>query len=125
MEVEYRYDWESKRYLRYAGEKAHWTMDLRGILQEQLAPANVIVLYAHHWQKPIQDPKYTHTLAIDLIGMGQALVLRDGRLYEVEWVREETDQMLTYWDAEGQPFPLKPGQTWVQVVPLDFEIELR
>ena len=32
--------------------------------------------------------------------------------------------MLRYVDGEGRPFPLKPGNTWVQVVPLDFEIEL-
>ena len=94
-------------------------------LQQQLAPANVIVLYARHWQKPIQDRKYTHTLAIDLHGTGRALVFRDGKAYQVEWVREETGQMLHYRDARGEPFPLKPGQTWVQVVPLDFEIEVR
>ena len=33
------------------------------------------------------------------------------------WHRENRNDLLTFTDAEGNPFPLQIGNTWVQLVP--------
>jgi hypothetical protein len=48
----------------------------------------------------------------------QALVLRDGQLYEGYWDRPNRDEGTALFLVHGnnQPIPLKPGRTWVSVV---------
>jgi len=53
-----------------------------------------------------------------------ALLFRDGQMYEIFWTtisgsyEVETGKLrpIRFVDANGDAFPLKPGQTWVQVV---------
>lgn len=88
---------------------------------EALEFANVIYLqtrYAEH------DPTW-HT--IDLIGNSEgekAVVFRDGLAYEVVWKTPANDKPIQYFDTEGKPFPLKPGNTWVVILGLSSPIEV-
>jgi len=34
----------------------------------------------------------------------------------VTWARPSESSILTLVDASGQPFPFKPGQTWIEVL---------
>jgi hypothetical protein len=54
---------------------------------------------------------------IQLWGSGDAIVLRDGQRFDVVWHREGRNDMLTFTDQAGDPFPLKIGNSWVQVIP--------
>jgi hypothetical protein len=57
--------------------------------------------------------------------LGDALLFRDGRMYQVRWSTVATDAEIEtsrrkpirflYLD-EKTPFPLKPGHTWIIVV---------
>ena len=55
-----------------------------------------------------------------------ALLFRDGQIYQIYWTtRNEEYEFATgklrpirFIDAEGNPFPFKPGQTWIHLVPL-------
>ncbi len=83
----------------------------------QLHFENVIVLYARH------DVVSPTNLDIHLNPgrEGDALLFRDGRMYEIEWrmpgaVDREDSYMLTFLDTNGDPALLKPGHTWVVVV---------
>jgi len=49
------------------------------------------------------------------------VVFRDGYRYEGLWRRERTEEMLTFYTQDGQILPLAPGNTWFELVPLDFE----
>jgi hypothetical protein len=55
----------------------------------------------------------------------EALLLRDGKIYPIYW-RTVVDDFSRktgllrpprFVDAQGNPVPLKPGQTWVEIVP--------
>jgi hypothetical protein len=89
---------------------------------EALTYENVIVLLADHHA-------YAETVIdIDLAYQHKnpALLLRDGKLYDIFWTtRNEEYERTTgkvrpirFIDADGEPFPLKPGQTWIMIVPL-------
>ena len=118
MIVEYRYDPDLGAYLRWDGGSPH----LDAATGEQIAVTNVVVVYANHVDTDIyeDEPRRNHpSVQIQLWGTGPVVVLRDGVAYEGLWARPQRDQMLVFRDAKGQlPIPLKPGNTWIQLVPL-------
>ena len=48
------------------------------------------------------------------------MIIERSLAYEVLWARPQRDDMVVFRDSEGQiPIPLKPGNTWIQLVPLE------
>jgi hypothetical protein len=96
---------------------------------EQLTAANVVLIFAHHveseiWEEMIGDQSnWKRSIQIQAWGSGSALVLRDGKMLQAYWKRENRDEMLTFWDSNGYPLPLKPGNSWFQMIPLDVPAE--
>jgi hypothetical protein len=119
--AEYQYNPDRQAYLRSVLGEPHRDE----VTGEQITVRNIVILYVNHVETDIiEDELGAHSVEIQLWGEGPAVVLRDGQAYEVRWIRYQRPDMLRYVDGEGRPFPLKPGNTWVQVVPLDFEIEI-
>jgi hypothetical protein len=127
--LEYRYDAESERYLRWDnGEPL-----IDALNGEQIAPANVLVLYANHVDTDVavdvDDPKHPlYAVSIQLWGSGPAKLLRDGLVYDAQWVRlhpQEANDSLLIVDDEGQQIPFKPGKTWIEVVRLEARVEIQ
>lgn len=117
--VEWQYDAASGKYLRWTDGEIH----ADGNTLEQVAAANVIVLAPYHAEDPticeeIRDGVCAHlSVQIQLWGSGSGAVFRDGQRYDVVWRREGRNDLLTFTDLNGDPFPLKVGNTWVQLVP--------
>lgn len=88
---------------------------------DPLTYENVIVLFADH------EVENTYLIDIDLLYVkkGKALLFRDGQVYDIYWTTKSEEYEKTtgkmrpirFLDAEGNPFPLKPGQTWIELVP--------
>jgi hypothetical protein len=57
-------------------------------------------------------------------GSGRAVVIRDGVMIEGVWRRTALDAVILYWDADGEVIPLKPGKTWIELMPPDYEVEI-
>jgi hypothetical protein len=43
-------------------------------------------------------------------------------MIEAKWIRPATQDFVKYVYLDGSPVPLRPGQTWVEVVPLEYQI---
>ena len=122
--TEYQYDVDQGAYLRSVLGEPH-TDELTG---QQLTASNVIVLFAHHIETPILEDTHGgghYSIQIQLWGAGPAKIFRDGRGYELTWSRPKRHDLITFIDSEGNRFPLKPGNSWIQLVPLDFQIEVQ
>jgi hypothetical protein len=119
MIVDYVYDPDSGNYLRWDGNEKH--VDAGS--GEQLTTTNVVVIYATHVDTDIyeDEPRRNHpSVQIQLWGTGPAVVFRDGVAFEGLWARPQRDDMVVFRDETGQiPIPLKPGNTWIQLVPLE------
>lgn len=117
--VEWRYNEEDGRYYRWAGGEPHRD----GNTGEQVSAANVVVIAPFHVEDASiceeirNDQCVALSVEIQLWGTGTGFVLRDGQKYDVTWHRENRNDMLTFTDANGEPFPLKIGNIWVQLVP--------
>lgn len=55
----------------------------------------------------------------DVTGSGRALVFRDGKVMVGRWVREKATEKVTYETPSGQEIALKPGSTWIELLPSD------
>jgi hypothetical protein len=118
MVAEYRYDPARGVYLRWNGGEPH----VDAASGEQITATNVIVAYATHVDASFyEDPPRNRwpSVQIQFWDSGPALIFRDGRVYEGLWARPERDDMVVFRDPTGQvPIPLKPGNTWISLVPL-------
>ena len=117
--VGWRYDQAAGEYLRSIAGVAHRD----GLTGEQIGASNVIVLYTQHNRTDIVEDSLGST-AIDVVlsGSGDAQVFRDGQVYDVRWEQREPGALIRYYDADGDEFPLRPGKTWIEIVPLDYEV---
>ncbi|MCP4359400.1 MAG: DUF3048 domain-containing protein [Chloroflexi bacterium] len=117
--VEWTYDEENGRYWRRADD----TDIMDANTNEQVSAANVVIISPFH----VEDGTICEQIAdgvcvalsvqIQLWGSGQGVVLRDGQVFDVNWHRDGRNDMLTFTDMDGNPFPLQLGNTWVQLVP--------
>lgn len=79
----------------------------------RIGAANVLVLATRHYSPGCCDSAGSPYLESDVIGEGRGLVLRDGRRYEVRWDKPDASAPLRVLDADGEPFPLAPGPSWI------------
>ena len=122
-QVIWRYDSNTGAYLRFednADGKTFTQMTDR-LNGKPLAYQNVVIQF-------VKDHRYDETLFnFDLLYITKmpALLFRDGQIYPNYWTTgsstyERTTGLMRpirFMDAQGKPFPLKPGQTWVEMVP--------
>lgn len=111
--VGWTYDPASGKYLR-SQDQADMTGELYPALEaltgEQLAFENVVVLWArHHMVTPT-------IIEVELLYVPDryGLLFRDGQMYEIHWSSRSAKLQIT--DDQGNPVPLKPGNTFFQVV---------
>jgi hypothetical protein len=55
-------------------------------------------------------------------GSGAGYAARDGQMYKVIWKRTAKDAVLSIQYPDGSVFPLKPGQTWFEVIGATSEV---
>ncbi len=130
LAVKWQYDAGSGRWLRWAGGQPH--IDLAD--NQQVSAANVVVLGANHIKTLIIEHGEVMrgegqacincSVEIQLWGEGPLTVLRDGKIYEGKWVRDGRFGEFHFLDGSGQDIPLKPGNSWWQVVPLNMNVRV-
>jgi hypothetical protein len=119
-QVQWVYNTAAGRYYRWQGGAAH-REELTGA---QLSAANVIVVAANHVETDILEDTWGGghwSIEVQIWGEGPVSIFRDGRRYDGLWRRRDRSDMLSFWTADGsQRLPLKPGNSWLQMVPLGF-----
>ena len=118
--VTWTYDPASGLWKRSYGRVPHTERTTR----QQLAAANVIVVYAHHAVTDIrEDVGGARSIQVQLWGQGTTRVFRDGKMIDGIWRRPAQPGVLEFIDFSGNAIPLKPGSTWIELVPLDFPVK--
>jgi hypothetical protein len=109
----------------YDAKSGRWLRALRGdrqvdaLTRQQIGASNVVVLYAHHQATLIQeDTGGSKSIEIQVWGEGPVRVFRDGREVGGKWIRNGELGHFEFLDVNGNKIPLKPGNTWIEVVPI-------
>jgi len=112
--VVWTYEAESGTYLRAQSGAPH--VDASSGLTHRAA--NVVVLFANHVYSSIQESTHWYSLEIQFWGEGPLLLIHDGQVFEGEWRRWEREGLFEIFTESGEALPLRPGQTWFQMVGL-------
>lgn len=112
------YDFQTGKYQRFVdvsndpgGKEVYGPLTDR-LTDEPITADNVVVLYITH-QYVSAKPEIIDIIAS---GPGKAYLFRYGEMFELTWQRKAIDQIITLVGPDGEPFPLKPGNTWFEVV---------
>jgi hypothetical protein len=129
--VRWQYDPTTGRYQRFADGVAQTDANNN----QSISAANVIVVYANHvtdctiQENPIGiDPDCKtpgqFSIQIQIWGQGPVQVFRDGKVLMGRWIRVNPEDMLTFVSADDTPLPLKRGNSWFQMVPMDKQVQV-
>jgi hypothetical protein len=115
--AEWEYNATSGRWQRATAGTIH-TDYLSG---EQLSAANVVMVFSNHVETDILEDTWGGghmSIEAQIWGYGPAIIFRNGQMIEGYWERYDPGHMLTFNDGQGNTVPLKPGNSWFQMVPL-------
>lgn len=116
-DVSYQYDPVTNGWLRFIGGEPH----IDALSSYQIVARNVIIQYVPVTESGIiEDAGGDYGLIFGLTGAGKVLIFQDGQVTAGQWSRPTLTAPTSYLDAAGNPIPLNVGQTWVQLVPVDF-----
>ena len=121
-QVIWKYDPASGAYLRFQdnADGKTFIQATDRLNKQPLAYSNVVVLQATH----VAKAETLIDINLMYIDKMPALLFRDGKMYKIYWTTANSDyekrtglvRPIRFIDAQGNPFPLKPGQTWVEMV---------
>lgn len=121
--VKWEYDPESGKYLRYqdsaeAGDRSseQFANFSDRLNNEQITADNVIVIPLTHLDLYPQNNFEVIEIQLPAGGNGTAYAFRDGQMYEVTWNRPTTESVIYLTTSDGAAFPLKPGNTWFEIM---------
>ncbi|MDQ4025518.1 MAG: DUF3048 domain-containing protein [Actinomycetota bacterium] len=108
------YDWTGRRWARSDGDQP-----LVNDLGEQIEVDNVLIeQHTVEHSDELSDSLGTPSPEIaDVTGSGRAFLFRDGRMFAGKWSRESEDEPVRFETHGGEAFVLKPGTTWIELLP--------
>lgn len=118
--TEWHYDADSGQYLRWINGSP--LIDAGD--GQQVTAANVIIYFAPHQATDIiEDANGATSIRILINNVGSAWFFRDGLLTRGVWQTDGT-RAPYFTKEDGSAYTLKPGNTWVEVVPTYYTIGL-
>ena len=105
--VKYEYDKQTNKYKRFIHDEP--MMD--AYTNEQISVTNIIVQHAPHTMV-----ESVHYVLVDFLGQGKAEFYINGQYEEGTWKKESFTSVTHFFNSEGDPIILLPGNTWIQVV---------
>lgn len=113
-DVHWRWDAGKKVWLRFHGTEPHTYSD-----GSQVNAKNVIVQMVKVVLTDITDVNGVRSPEVVSTGSGTAYILRDGKMIKGTWQRSNTSQLTTFVTSSGRQIRLRPGNTWVELLPND------
>ncbi|MET9772528.1 DUF3048 domain-containing protein [Streptomyces sp. NPDC006415] len=102
----------------WSGGDARWLVSLDGSPARtaeggRLGAGTVVVQEVDVRQSDFSDRSGNNTPFTETVGSGDAVVLRDGRAYDVRWTRPSADADTVYTGPDGQRVELAEGPLWI------------
>jgi Protein of unknown function (DUF3048) N-terminal domain/Protein of unknown function (DUF3048) C-terminal domain len=121
--VKYQYDPQTKTYARFQNNAGKAVRDIDGVNNQPIAAANVAIIHTEIWEVPqIVDAAGSYAHDMRLTGTGSATIFRDGLRQDATWTRGSDTEPFVFKNSAGEKILFNQGQTWVHVVPNDWDI---
>jgi Protein of unknown function (DUF3048) N-terminal domain/Protein of unknown function (DUF3048) C-terminal domain len=108
---------------RWSAAQRRWLVSMDGVPATaaeggQLGAATVVVQRTDIRPSKFKDTLGNATPYIKTVGMGEALVLRDGNAYQARWSRPAANAGTTFTTVAGDQMTFGRGQVWVVFAPI-------
>ncbi|MEK9166060.1 MAG: DUF3048 domain-containing protein [Patescibacteria group bacterium] len=112
-EIEYKYDKEKQGYVRYQGGKEFIAAENNQILID-----NVLIAFM---EVKVADSE--GRLKIRTIGEGGAVICNLGQCKDGKWRLPALDKRIRFYYGDESEARLRPGKTWINIVPVGRRVE--
>lgn len=114
------YDAQTDKYFRFSDTQDDFEQGKNEVYEqltdrltgEPISADNLVLLYVTHQYYTLRP----EIVDIVMSGPGKVYLFRDGQVFELTWYRNALDDLFILVDQDGKPFPLKPGNTWFEIV---------
>ncbi|MDF2675012.1 MAG: hypothetical protein K0R09_3281 [Clostridiales bacterium] len=114
----FKYDEESSMYLRYRkGEP-----QMERVTGEQLKAENIIIQIT---KTSSIDGDAKGRLEVKTVGQGKGYYITQGKKVDIKWSKASRSKPTIYTLEDGTPLRLNPGQTWIQIMPIQGKVTFK
>ncbi len=120
MYNQWAYSMENGKYMRFQEtigkpepDFEEYAPHMDALTGEQLSADNVVVLIVDY--DFFVKTNTTEMMDVNFYGSGKAFAFRDGYIFPVRWERPDKG-VLRLYTLDGEPYALKPGTTWYEVM---------
>ena len=87
----------------------------------RISADTVVVMHVQVAPGTILDAAGNASPDVTLTGSGRVWILRDGRVVRGRWERPTLADPTRFFSKDGEEIPLRPGATWIELLPTDIE----
>ncbi len=121
--VRYEYDPTTRTYARFQTNGRAFVREVDAANGAAIAARNVVIINTDIIVTGIiEDAGGAPSLDMRLTGVGPATVFRDGRRQDGTWYRGTWFDPFMFVSNAGERILLSPGQTWIHIVPTEWQI---
>ncbi|HEV8229129.1 MAG TPA: DUF3048 domain-containing protein [Candidatus Limnocylindria bacterium] len=121
--VRYQWDPGTNTYARFQSNGRSFQREVDAANNVVIAAKNIVVLQTEIFPTGIiEDAGGAPSFDMRLVGTGPATMFRDGRRQDGLWYRGTWFDPFMFVSNNGERMYLAPGQTWMHIVPTDWQI---
>jgi hypothetical protein len=123
--VLYNYDPGSRSYIRRqsASNALNYQREVDGMNGQEIRARNVVIINTDIWATDVHDDAGgAASLDMRLTGVGKASIFRDGRRQDGTWSRASYTDPFVFTNLYNQKIYLSPGQTWIHILPNEWDV---
>ncbi len=121
--VRYDYDANANVYLRYQSNGARYVLEVDAANGAWIMAKNIVIIQTDVVvTNVVDDAGGAPSLDMRMTGSGPATIFRDGLRQDGTWSRANLVDAFTFTNFYGHKMYLSPGQTWVHVLPMDYQV---
>jgi hypothetical protein len=121
--VRYDYDANANVYLRYQSNGARYILEVDAANGAWIMAKNIVIISTDVVvTNVVDDAGGAPSLDMRMTGSGPATIFRDGLRQDGTWSRANLIDPFVFTNQYGHTMYLEPGQTWVHVLPLDWQV---
>ena len=121
--VRYDYDANANIYLRYQSNGVQPVLEVDAANGAWIMAKNIVIIRTDVWvTNVVDDAGGAPSLDMRMTGSGPASIFRDGFRQDGTWSRANLIDPFVFTNFYGHKIYLAPGQTWVHVLPMDWQV---
>ena len=118
QKVKYEYDQENQVYKRYARNKAQKDWDTGNAITTK----NIIITFCDNYT--LTDKENKGRQGLKNIGTFDGYYITNGKAIKIKCTKTERNQQTKYEDLQGNEIKVNDGNTWVNICPINAQVEM-